>query len=73
MWWDNNEMSDLEKLEREVRSLTEGELARFRAWFEEYDWNAWDRQLENDVADGRLDSLADEALNDHEAGRTKPL
>lgn len=66
-------MSDLEKLEREIRSLSEEELARFRAWFEEFDWKAWDRQLENDVARGKLDSLADTALSDHEAGRTKPL
>lgn len=66
-------MSDLEKLEHEIRSLSEEELARFRAWFEEFDWKAWDRQLENDVARGKLDSLADTALSDHEAGRTKPL
>jgi hypothetical protein len=66
-------MSDLEKLEDEIRSLSEEELARFRAWFEEFDWKAWDRQLEDDVAGGKLDSLADTALSDHEAGRTKPL
>lgn len=66
-------MSDLEKLESEVQSLSEEELATFRAWFEEYDWKIWDAQLENDAAEGGLDSLAEAALSDHEAGRTKPL
>lgn len=66
-------VSNLEKLEREIRSLSEEELARFRAWFEEFDWNMWDRQLEKDVSEGKLDSLAEAALSDHEAGRTNPL
>ncbi len=66
-------MADLERIEGEVRSLSGEELSQFRVWFEEYDWNAWDRQLENDVAEGKLDSLADTALSDHEAGRTKPI
>jgi hypothetical protein len=30
---------------------------------------AWDRQIEEDVAAGRLDALADEALDDLREGR----
>lgn len=62
-------MADLERIESEIRSLSGGEFSRFRVWFEEYDWNTWDRQLENDVTEGKLDSLADAALSEHEAGR----
>ncbi|HVF11609.1 MAG TPA: hypothetical protein VNA87_00840 [Actinomycetota bacterium] len=58
-------MADLERIEGEIRSLSGEELSQFRRWFEEYDWDAWDRQLETDVADGRLDSIADAALGDH--------
>ncbi|HEV3051171.1 MAG TPA: hypothetical protein VGX50_12735 [Longimicrobium sp.] len=34
---------------------------------------AWDREFEEDVAAGRLDALADEALTDLRAERTRPL
>ena len=34
---------------------------------------ASDEQLEGDVAAGRLDALAEEALADHAAGRTREL
>jgi hypothetical protein len=66
-------MGNVEKIEREVQALSPDELAEFRVWFLEYDWAAWDRQLERDVQAGRLDDLADKALRDHAAGKTTPL
>ena len=66
-------MSKVEKIEQEVQTLSPAELAQFRAWFLEYDWTEWDRQLERDVQAGRLDDLAEKALRDHAAGKTKPL
>ena len=66
-------MDKVEKIEQEVEALTPVELARFRAWFLEYDWAAWDVQLERDVQAGRLDDLAKKALRDHAAGKTTPL
>ena len=66
-------MSKIEKIEQEVQALSPDELARFRSWFLEYDWAAWDRQLERDVEAGRLDDLAARALRDHAAGKTTPL
>ena len=35
--------------------------------------DAWDRQIEADAKAGRLDHLWQQALEDIEAGRTKPL
>jgi len=66
-------MGNVEKIERDVQALSPEELAQFRAWFLEYDWAAWGRQLERDVEAGKLDQLADKALRDHAAGKTKPL
>jgi hypothetical protein len=66
-------MGNVERIEQDVRALSPEELAKFRAWFLEYDWAAWDRQLERDVQAGKLDTLADKALRDHAAGKTKPL
>lgn len=66
-------MGKIEKIEQEVQALSPDELAHFRAWFLEYDWAAWDRQVERDVQAGRLDDLAARALRDHAAGKTTPI
>ena len=62
-------MSSVNEIEEAVLRLSVGELAAFRAWFAEFDAEAWDRRIEDDVASGRLDALADEALQDLRAGR----
>lgn len=66
-------MSNIENLERQVKDLSPEEFAAFRRWFIEYDWEAWDCQLERDVVAGRLDALAEKALQDHSAGKTSKL
>ena len=66
-------MSKLEKIEQSVAALSDAELKRFATWFADYQWERWDRQLEKDVEAGKLDHLADEALADLAAGRTRPL
>lgn len=66
-------MSKVESIEQQIKSLSAEELAQLRAWFLEFDWALWDRQLERDVAAGKLDALAQQALRDHAAGTTTPL
>jgi len=41
-------MTNIEVIEREVEKLSPEELAEFRAWFIEHDWETWDRELERD-------------------------
>lgn len=57
-------MSKIEQLEAAVRQLSPDERAEFRTWFAQFDAEEWDRQIEADVAAGRLDWLADEAVTD---------
>jgi hypothetical protein len=66
-------MGKLENLEHEIQALSPQELAEFRAWFLEFDWAAWDRQIERDVRAGKLDALAEKAIRDHASGKTTPL
>ena len=66
-------MKGIQELEVAIRQLSADELAEFRRWFAEFDAAAWDAQLEVDVAAGRLDGLADEALRDFREARTRPL
>jgi hypothetical protein len=66
-------MSSISEIESAVKKLSRAELQTFRNWFQEFDAVAWDKQFEEDVHAGRLDKLADEALNDFRAGRCKDL
>jgi hypothetical protein len=66
-------MTKIEALEKEVEKLSAKELASFRSWFAEFDAAAWDDQLEADAQAGKLDGLADSALADHRAGRSRKL
>lgn len=66
-------MSTILEIEQAVRQLPAEDLAAFRAWFAEFDAGVWDRQFEEDVAAGRLDALADEALEDLHHGRCTDL
>jgi len=66
-------MSTIQEIEDAIRKLPDEELAALRAWFAEFDATSWDRQFEQDVAAGRLDALADEALMDLREGRCTNL
>jgi hypothetical protein len=66
-------MSNVVDIEQAVKKLPPGDLAKFREWFAEFDASQWDRQIEADVAAGRLDALADEAVRDSRDGRCKNL
>jgi len=64
-------MSKIENIEQEVRNLSPSDLAAFRRWFLEFDAQVWDRQIEKDVREGKLDKFADEALAGIELERVR--
>jgi hypothetical protein len=63
-------LSDLEKA---VATLAPEDLARFRAWFDEFDAARFDEKIERDATSGQLDRLADAALADLRDGRAREL
>ena len=65
-------MSVLE-LEQAISQLPAEELSQFAKWFEEYMADEWDKQIERDVAAGKLDHLIRKADEDIKAGRFTPL
>ena len=65
-------MGRVESIEQQVQALSPAELAEFRAWFLEFDWAAWDRQIAQDARDGKLGAPADKALRDHASGKPTP-
>ena len=66
-------MSKVEEIEKAVAELPADELARFRAWFEEFETARFDERIEHDAKAGKLDQLAEQALADFHAGRAREL
>ncbi len=66
-------MSDIEQLEQGIEKLSPRDLAKFRAWFVEFDARVWDAQIEADATAGKLDGLITEALADYKAGKAREL
>lgn len=66
-------MSEVEQLEERIKKLAPRDLAKFRAWFVEFDARAWDEQIEADAKAGKLDGLVAEALADYKAGKAREL
>jgi hypothetical protein len=66
-------MKSVKEIENAISKLPREDLAALRKWFADFDAEQWDRQFEDDVASGRLDRLADQALTDFEEGRCTDL
>lgn len=66
-------MTKLDKIEQAVEALDAEDLARFRAWFANYDAAQWDAGIEADATAGRLDRLMNAALAEHRSGATRRL
>ena len=63
----------IEDIEKAISKLPPDQLARFRAWFEEFDAARFDAKIARDAKAGKLDRLAREAKEDFRAGRTREL
>lgn len=63
----------VENIESQIKQLSLAELAELREWFIAFDADAWDAQIEQDAAEGKLDALAQEALTEYHAGKATAL
>lgn len=59
-------MSRVEQIEGQIKTLNQDELKVFREWFAHYDAELWDSQIEAGANNGKLLTLAERALRDHE-------
>ncbi len=66
-------MSKVDEIKDAIESLPEEEYVQLRHWFSEKDWQKWDRQLEANVASGKLDFLVKEAFEAKKQGKLKNL
>ena len=66
-------MTRLERLVEMVRELTPEEFDTFAASVEDLRAERWDREIEQDTAEGRLDTLIEGALASYSGAGTRPL
>ena len=66
-------MSTLEQIESAILTLPSKDLQRLREWLLELDQRHWDRQIEQDINDGKLDALAAEAIAEFESGECREI
>jgi hypothetical protein len=61
----------VEDIEIAVTSLPPDKLAKFRAWFEEFEAARFDGRIERDARSRKLDEFAERALNAFDKGRAR--
>ena len=67
------EVMTIEDLEKAVANLPPDQFAAFRRWFEAFDAARFDQKIERDAKAGKLDKLADQAVDDFRKGRAREL
>jgi hypothetical protein len=66
-------MISVSDIQQAVQSLPEEEFAAFSSWFDQYEEERWDRQMERDQKSGPPQSLIEKARADFEAGKCSRL
>jgi hypothetical protein len=66
-------MTTVADIQQAVQSLPEEEFAVSSSWFDQYEEERWDRQMECDQESGPLRSLMERARADFEAGKSSRL
>jgi len=66
-------MSTIEQIEAAILTLPPEQFQQLRQWILEIDYQHWDEQLEKDIADGKLEALAAEAIAEFKVGHCREL
>ena len=66
-------MSTIGEIENALRALPVQEARAVADWLQDYLEEQWDKQMEADAANGRVDRAWEKAKADIAAGRVKPL
>ncbi len=61
-------MSTVKDIESAISKLSRNDLAELRAWFSEFDADAWDKRIEKDAHNGQLEAFY-QSLQHENAGQ----
>lgn len=65
--------STVKEIERAIQGLSRQEIEELYSWLEEHYPDPMEAKLKTDLAAGRLDAAIDQALDDENNGRVRPL
>ena len=68
-----NDAMSVQEIETAVSALPPSQLAEFLQWLQEFQADAWDRQIAEDAQTGRLDPLIARAKQQVQAGQYRQL
>jgi uncharacterized protein YdcH (DUF465 family) len=66
-------MTNLLEIEAAIKQLPENEVRQLATWLQNYLNEKWDRQIESDLASGKLDDLIAKAEADIAANNVKEV
>ena len=66
-------MTKVTELQRAILDLSETGYGELVSWLRDQDWERWEQEFDRDVRAGKLDSLADEALEAKAKGQLEAL
>ena len=66
-------MTTVAEIQQAIIGLPKSDYAQLIRWLREYDWEEWDREIEEDVRAGKLDALAAEAWEAKAKGELREL
>ncbi|MBN3922929.1 hypothetical protein [Nostoc sp. NMS4] len=66
-------MLTLEQIESAILQLPPQDYHKLIEWFADLDYQRWDQQLEKNIADGKLEAFAQEAIAEFEAGNCRSI
>jgi hypothetical protein len=64
-------VSTVDDIKRAIERLPKPEFWKLSAWVIRKHDDEWDRQIEKDIRGGKLDKLAEEAIEEYKAGKTR--
>ena len=66
-------MNTLESIESAILQLPSEQFRQLTDWLLDLDYERWDHQLEQDIANGKLEKLAQAAINELDNGFYKQI
>lgn len=66
-------MSKLDDIQNLIHQLSKEEITRLREWFDEFEGDMWDQELDKNVQEKKLNVKASAAKKDFSEGKSKTV
>lgn len=66
-------MLSVQQIEAAIAQLPPNDVVELLSWLDQFHAHLWDKQIEEDLESGRLDSIIADVDAEYEAGLAQPL